>query len=618
MADYNIDFVGEFSKIVNEINDDPKHIEIGSDSGGTATIHRTTKIVNEIDDDPKPIEIDSDSCGTATIHWTTYYYPEPIDLSDVYNAKVLWDKLDQTHNTDSQGLEKYFVVRFLEFKLVDEKSMTEEVHEFEMWVHALGAAQVQIRTCDPVENGNLKVNVVTVGQKRKVVTKKANTKPDKNKAKKSKANKSCWSCEKVDHWSKDCPSKKAKKNGVVTQANTVLGLGTTSEPVANMIVGEVVVSRTEDDRDDDISVTILLMDLPADSDLAAFTRNLKKDAPQGVVFVDIPALDETTMAEIMSMPWLSFLTSFIEKQQSQVRNVVAIIVEQSKTSKLCGFVIDLFCTSMIEVPVKILPSMMLTEEGSAHNKATVRRIKESKVILINTVMELEAPAIKFITGDGEPLAIYHVGPIINFKSSGTSTKDKTTEEAIITWLDSQPPLSVVYLYFGSIGSFHIEQVKEIAQVLEVSGQRFLWSLRRIGKVVGWTPQVSILSHPSVGGFVSHFGWNSTLESIWYGVPIATWPMFADQQINAFHLVVELGIATEIKMDNKVDIFANIESTPVERSQEIERGIRCLMDGESEMMRKMKEMKEACRKATVQGGSSYTSLGQFLQDVKSII
>ena len=90
-----------------------------------------------------------------------------------------------------------------------------------------------------------KVNVVIVGQKRKYVAKKENTKIklDKNKSKKPKANKPCWSCGHVGHWSKDCPAKKAKKSAVEAQANTVLE--TTGGPVANMVVGEAVASETD-------------------------------------------------------------------------------------------------------------------------------------------------------------------------------------------------------------------------------------------------------------------------------------------------------------------------------------------------------------------------------------
>ncbi|KAF2319833.1 hypothetical protein GH714_019518 [Hevea brasiliensis] len=109
-----------------------------------------------------------------------------------------------------------------------------------------------------------------------------------------------------------------------------------------------------------------------------------------------------------------------------------------------------------------------------------------------------------------------------------------------------------------------------AAFLEHSGYRFLWSVRRppppgklaspsdyenpqevlpegfsertaaIGKVIGWAPQAAILAHPAVGGFVSHCGWNSVLESLWFGVPIATWPMYGEQQFNAFEMVIELG------------------------------------------------------------------------------
>ncbi|KAL8124691.1 hypothetical protein AgCh_012369 [Apium graveolens] len=218
--------------------------------------------------------------------------------SDAYSAKLLWEKLDQTHNTDSQGLEKYSVARFLEFKLVDNKSMTEQVHEFEMIVHALKesgmnlpekfkvmsvieklpksweefslslkrqkgeitwtnlmldiSVQEQHKSKQghvmPTEHGTSKVNIATVGQKRKAFAKKANSnkpKSDKDKAKKPKANKPCWSCGQVGHWSKDCPTKKAKKTEVA-QANVVLG--TASGPVVNMVVIEATASETNVDR----------------------------------------------------------------------------------------------------------------------------------------------------------------------------------------------------------------------------------------------------------------------------------------------------------------------------------------------------------------------------------
>lgn len=243
--------------------------------------------------------------------------------------------------------------------------------------------------------------------------------------------------------------------------------------------------------------------------------------------------------------------------------------------------------------------------------------------------------------------MYHVGPIIKLTNSESTSQGQKSNEPIISWLDSQPPSSVVFLCFGSMGSFDPEQVTEIACALELSGKRFLWCLRRpsqeketgtlpkdyenykevlpegflertaeIGKVIGWAPQVTILSHPSVGGFVSHCGWNSILESIWCGVPVAAWPMYAEQQLNAFKLVKELGLAVEIKIDYRKD--NNVGPNVLVKAEEIERGVRCLMDEESEMRKKVKEMKDICIKATRVGGSSYNSAGQFIEDLMNNI
>ncbi|KAL8090720.1 anthocyanidin 3-O-glucosyltransferase 2-like [Apium graveolens] len=135
---------------------------------------------------------------------------------------------------------------------------------------------------------------------------------------------------------------------------------------------------------------------------------------------------------------------------------------------------------------------------------------------------------------------------------------------------------------------------------EVLPEGFLERTLGKGKVIGLAPLVSIISHPCVGEFVSHCGWNSILEIIWCGVPIATCPMYAEQQTNAFQLVVELGIAAEIKMDYRKDSVANTESTEVVTTEEIERVLRCLMDGGSEMRKKMKVLRDTCRKATALG------------------
>ncbi|XP_047311877.1 zeatin O-xylosyltransferase-like [Impatiens glandulifera] len=140
----------------------------------------------------------------------------------------------------------------------------------------------------------------------------------------------------------------------------------------------------------------------------------------------------------------------------------------------------------------------------------------------------------------------------------------------LEWLDKQPPRSVIYVSFGSLTTMSQQQVNELALGLEESKQRFLWVLRDadrvdifnaestilqlpegfeervkgLGKVTrDWAPQLGILRHPSVGGFMSHCGWNSCLESLTMGVPLATWPMHSDQPYNALLIthILKVGV-----------------------------------------------------------------------------
>ena len=149
---------------------------------------------------------------------------------------------------------------------------------------------------------------------------------------------------------------------------------------------------------------------------------------------------------------------------------------------------------------------------------------------------------------------------------------------------------------------------DYANVKEVLPEGFLHRMAGIGKVIGWAPQVAVLAHPAIGGFVSHCGWNSILESIWYGIPIATWSLYAEQQINAFQIVKDLGLAVEIKIDY------NKDGGYIVGAHEIENGLNNLMNMNNNVRKKMKKMQKISRTIMIDGGSSYFSLGQFIEDM----
>ncbi|XP_074278829.1 putative UDP-glucose flavonoid 3-O-glucosyltransferase 3 [Silene latifolia] len=292
------------------------------------------------------------------------------------------------------------------------------------------------------------------------------------------------------------------------------------------------------------------------------------------------------------------------------------------------------------VTSKVIPSFMQFKSPfSEIHFEQARRFRKVKGILVNTYVELESFAVPALLNseNNKIPPVYPVGPLVELES-------KTNVDSVIEWLDRQPESSVVFLCFGSMGIFDEEQVKEIAIGLERSGHRFLWSLRKPrppvgtlespsdhgpfldalpegfidrtndrGQIIGWAPQVAILAHPAIGGFVSHCGWNSTLESLWFGVPMATWPMYAEQQLNAFELVKELELALEIKIDYKMNVMTRKGNFLVTAS-EIENGVKNLMSMDEKMRARIKKKSDEGKKALQEGGSSYSSLGCFIEDV----
>ncbi|CAM0905975.1 unnamed protein product [Alopecurus aequalis] len=270
-----------------------------------------------------------------------------------------------------------------------------------------------------------------------------------------------------------------------------------------------------------------------------------------------------------------------------------------------------------------------------------RRFMEADGVIINTATELEQSILAAIADgrctQGIPAPkIYPIGPVLSLSLNPAAEQP----HECVRWLDAQPPASVVLLCFGSAGFSTATQAHEVAHGLERSGHRFLWVLRgppaagtlqptdaNLGELLPdgflertkekgmvWptkAPQKEILAHAAVGGFVTHGGWNSTLESLWFGVPMVPWPLYAEQHLNAFTLVAYMGVAVAMEVDRKRNNFVE--------ASELERAVKALMDGDTEDGRKAREkateMKAACRKAVEQGGSSYSALGSLSEDLR---
>ncbi|KAJ0860431.1 putative flavonol 3-O-glucosyltransferase [Helianthus annuus] len=478
-------------------------------------------------------------------------------------------------------------------------------------------------------------------------------------------------------------------------ANTVAKLIFIPAPGVGHIMSTVEIAKLLVNRDQRLAITVLVIKPPSSSSGSAidtYIESLVKSTMNRISFIQLPQ-DETPLVDPKSP--MSTFSEFIPSHCKYVRNVVADMISQPGSGRIAGFVIDMFCTCMVDVAnefnvptylfftsnatflgfkfyiqtlsddmnkdvielgnsdteisvpsfVKPLPTnafwcLVHTREGLDFVLRSVRKFREVKAIMVNTFLELETHAMETLSADVSIPPVYPVGPILNLE--GGSRGGKSFDHDIIRWLDGQPPSSVVFLCFGSMGSFDEAQVKEIARGLEQSGHRFLWSLRRppsdqtsrvpgeyedpsvvlpegfmertrgIGKVIGWAPQVAVLAHHAVGGFVSHCGWNSLLESLWFGVPSATWPLYAEQQMNAFQMVVELGLAVEIKLDYRKDAYTPKVNTVIVTAKEIENGIRRVME-DNEVRTKVKEISAKSRSAVVEGGSSYASIGCIIED-----
>ncbi|KAG0615457.1 hypothetical protein M758_5G042700 [Ceratodon purpureus] len=206
------------------------------------------------------------------------------------------------------------------------------------------------------------------------------------------------------------------------------------------------------------------------------------------------------------------------------------------------------------------------------------------------------------------------------------------EAPYLRWLNKQPTDSVLYVNFGSVVSLSIRQIHELAIGLEASKQRFLL-VARISTVEDthedhpvlpedfvartpetgfvqfkWVNQLDVLSHPAVGGFLTHCGWNSTLESICRGVPLLAWPFQADQMLNCRFLVDEAKTAVEVRKG--ANGFVS--------SEEVARAVRQLMaepEGE-DAKENVRKLRDKVKAAVSDDGSVQRSIKTFLAELKT--
>jgi coniferyl-alcohol glucosyltransferase len=342
-----------------------------------------------------------------------------------------------------------------------------------------------------------------------------------------------------------------------------------------------------------------------------------------------PIADELDMLKYVYFPtnaWFLALTIYVPFLDKEVEGEY---VHQVESLRLPG------CKS---VRPEDVVDMMLdrTNQQYVEYVRMGSEIPMSDGILLNTWSELHPTTLAALRDDGLlgrviKSPVYPVGPLTRTVSA--------SKGQLFDWLDKQPSESVIYVSFGSGGTLSCEQTTEIAWGLELSQQRFIWVVRppsiraadasfltagnasgddplnylpdgfltrtrNVGLVLPlWAPQADVLRHPSVGGFVSHCGWNSTLESITNGVPMIAWPLYAEQKMNATLLTEELGVAVRSKV---------LPSKKVVGRQEIEKMVRTIMeDKEGNAIRaRVKELKQSAEKALSMGGSSFHALSEL--------
>ncbi|XP_034925654.1 UDP-glycosyltransferase 88B1 [Populus alba] len=436
-----------------------------------------------------------------------------------------------------------------------------------------------------------------------------------------------------------------------------------------------------------ISITIIISAMPTESISIddPYFSTLCNTNP----FITLIHLPQVSLPPNTSFSPLDFVASFFELPELNNTNLHHTLLNLSKSSNIKALIIDFFCSAAFEfvssrhnipiyfffttganglpmflhlpildkiitkslkdldmiidlhgmpkIPSKEVPPAISDRSHRVYQYFvdTAKLMIKSAGLVINTFELLERRALQAIQegkcgAPDEPAPpLFCVGPLL-------TTSESKIEHECLTWLDSQPTRSVLFLCFGSMGVFSSRQLRETAIGLEKSGVRFLWVVRppladsqtQAGKsnepclelllpegflertkdrgflVNSWAPQGEILNHGSVGGFVTHCGWNSLLEALCAGVPMVAWPLYAEQRMNRIFMVEEMKVALACR-EAEDDQFVN--------AAELEERVIELMNskkGEAVRERVLK-LREDAVEAKSDGGSSCIAMAKLV-------
>ncbi|KAH6798833.1 hypothetical protein C2S51_035317 [Perilla frutescens var. frutescens] len=309
-----------------------------------------------------------------------------------------------------------------------------------------------------------------------------------------------------------------------------------------------------------------------------------------------------------------------------------------------------FLPDEIELTRPQLPGLF--NPGPTEVKGYRELVRETEVLaygmIVNTFEEMENRYVEEFK-KLERGKVWCVGPLSLCNNDDLDRVQRGNQTSVdfdqcLKWLDCKKQRSVVYACLGSLGRFSPAQFIELALGLEESSHPFILVVKEGARseeiekwisdegieercrerglfVRGWAPQVLILSHPAVGAFLTHCGWNSTLEGISAGLPMITWPIFAEQFLNE-KLVVQIQktgvrvgargvvhLGVEEKPENKVTrdgIKEAVEKAMAEREEGCERRKRAQILG------------EIAKRSVEEGGSSYLNITRLIQDIEQLL